>query len=159
MTKGLYISIFVLGALLSEAQTNLYGKLNSFLNSQTKEAVSNRLIAVNLWSVNDNNSRNLNKEFEKVYSVYEYAKLKGGNKGIIVLTVNVDKDNLMADITLKKDGINKTIKVPFDNIDIMNEISDNNSGYNIVFDSNGNKVYENLTTGNVFNSIQKLITR
>ena len=145
------------------AQSNLYNKLNSYLSTQTKEKTQNRLIAINVWSVNDKNSRDLNIEFEKAYKTYDYAKLKGGNGGIIVLNINIDNKNINsssnAAIILKKDGITKTISIPNDNLDILKEIADKNSGYNIVFDENGKVVYENLVVGTVFDSIHKLITR
>ena len=157
--KALYISFFVLGAFLANAQSNLYSKVNSFLSAQTKEVVANRMIAINVWSSNNKNSRDLNAEFEKVYKTYEYAKLKGGNKGIIVLNVNLDNDVVNSNITAKKDGITKSITIPNDNGEILKELKGKSSGYNIVFDSNGNVVYENLTNGNVFNSIHQLITR
>lgn len=157
--KGLYISIFVLGTLFSRAQTNLYNKLSFFLNSQTKEVVANRLIAINVWSVSNKPSRQINAEFEKVYKVYEFAKLKGGNKGIIVLNINLDADAVATDITLEKDGIKKSIKVSKENIEIINSLKGKAAGYNVVFDENGTIVYENLVEGTVFSSIQKLITR
>lgn len=157
--KALYISIFVLGSLLVQAQTALYNKLNSFLSTQTKEVVANRMIAINVWSSNDKNSRDINAEFEKVYKTYDYAKLKGGSKGIIVLNINLDEAAVNSNITAKKDGITKSITIPNDNSEILKELKGKSSGYNIVFDSNGNMVYENLTVGNVFNSIHQLITR
>ena len=70
--KSIYISLFVLGTLFSKAQTSLYNKLSSFLNTNTKEAlIDQRLIAINVWSVNDKNSRDLNIDFEKAYKVFE----------------------------------------------------------------------------------------
>ncbi len=157
--KALFTSFIILGSLVCNAQSSLYNKLNSYLTNQTKEVVANRLIAINVWSANDKNSRDLNIEFDKVYKAYEYAKLKGGNKGIIVLNINIDNDAINSNITLKKDGVTKTNRVPADNSDILNELKGKPAGYNIVFDSNGNVVYENLTTGTVFNSINQLITR
>ncbi len=158
--KSIYVTIFVLGVLLSKAQTSLYNKLNSFLTSQTKEVLVNqRLIAVNVWAASDKNSRDLNVEFEKAYKAFDYAKLKGGNKGIVVLNINLDKNTVSGDIILKKDGITKLVKIPSDNIEILKEIKGKSSGYNIVFDSNGNMVYENLAPASVFKSIQQLITR
>ncbi len=157
--KGLYISIFVLGSLLCNAQSNLYNKLNAYLNDHTKEILANRMIAINVWSVNDKNSRDINAEFEKAYKTYDYARLKGGSKGIIVLNINLDKDAVNTDITAKKDGVTRSITIPNDNAEVLKELKDKPAGYNIVFDSNGNIVYENLTTGNVFNAIHQLITR
>jgi hypothetical protein len=156
--KGLYISIFVLGAFFANAQSDLYNKLNSYLTNQTNEVVENRLIAVNLWSVNDKDSRDLNIEFEKAYKVYEYAKLKGGLKGIIFINIGMDVNSTL-EIALKKDGVTKSYRIAADNIDIVKEFVGKGLRYNIVFDSNGNKVYENLMPGTVFNSIQQLITR
>lgn len=158
--KSIYITIFVLGALFSKAQTSLYNKLNSFLTNQTKEVLVNqRLIAINVWSASDKNSRDLNVEFDKAYKAFDFAKLKGGNKGIIVLSINLDKNAVNGDIILTKDGITKLIKIPADNVEILKEIKDNTAGYNIVFDSNGKMVYENLAPASVFKSIQQLITR
>lgn len=157
--KGLYISIFVLGSLLAQAQTNLYNKLNAFVNSHTKESLSGRLVAINLWSANDKTSRDLNVEFEKAYQTYCNAKLKGGNKGIIVLNICLDSDPVNADIVLKKDAVNKAIKVPADNSEIVNELNGKQAGYNVVFDENGKVIFENLAAADVFNSIHQLITR
>ena len=137
----------------------MLNKLSSFISNQTKEKIDSRLIAVNLWSVNDKSSRELNQEFEEAYKTFEYAKLKGGNKGIIVLNINLDNDVVNADITLKKDGITKLMKVSNDNTEIINAFKGKSPGYNIVFDDKGNLVYENLIQGSVFTSIQKLITR
>lgn len=142
-----------------KSQSDLYSKLNSFVSNQTKEKVENRLIAVNIWSVNDKSSRDLNIEFEEAYKTFEYAKLKGGNKGIIVLNVNLDSDPINADITLQKDGVTKLIKVSSDNTEIINSLKGKNAGYNVVFDNKGNLVYENLKQGTVFTNVQKLITR
>jgi len=157
--RSIYIVFFVLGGLFTEAQTSLYNKLNSFLSTQTKQKVSQRLIAINVWSVNDKSSRDLNKEFDGVYTIYQNAKLKGGNKGIIVMNINFDGDAVSSDIALNKDGISKIIKVPFDNSEIIKELNGKLPGYNIVFDENGNLVYENLKCGSVLNEVQKLITR
>ena len=146
-------------SLVSNAQSDLYTKLSSFISNQTKESTTNRLIAINVWSVNDNNSRKLNTEFEEVYKTFEYAKLKGGVQGIIIMDINFENDVVNADITLQKDGIKKLIKVSVDNTEIVNHLKGKPAGYNVVFDCKGNLIYENLAPGNVFNSIQKLITR
>lgn len=158
MRNTFTIFLFFIAACLS-AQSDLYSKLNSFVSNQTKEIHENRLIAVNVWSANDKLSRDLNKEFEESYKTFEYAKLKGGNKGIMVLSVNLDNDDVNADITLQKDGITKLIKVSAINTEIINALKGKIAGYNIVFDNKGNLVYENLQQGTVFTNIQKLITR
>jgi len=160
MIKKLFIIVFtMLFAMSVKAQSDLYNKLSTFISNQTKESTSNRLIAINVWSVNDNNSRKLNAEFEEVYKTFEYAKLKGGVQGIIVMDINFENDVVNADITLQKDGIKKLIKVSAENTEIVNHLKGKSAGYNVVFDCKGNLIYENLNPGTVFNSIQKLITR
>jgi len=158
-TRKLFVLLLFFAVSSFNAQSDLYNKLNSFIANQTKEVLENRLIAVNVWSVNDKESRDLNKEFEEAYKTFEYAKLKGGHKGIVVLNVNLDSDHVNADITLQKDGITKLIKVSATNTEIINAMKGKNAGYNIVFDNKGNLVYENLQQGTVFTNIQKLITR
>lgn len=160
MIKKLFITAFIMLVAVSvQAQGDLYNKLSTFISNQTKESTSDRLIAINVWSVNDNNSRKLNAEFEEVYKTFEYAKLKGGVHGIIVMDINFENDVVNADITLQKDGIKKLIKVSADNTEIVNHLKGKPAGYNVVFDCKGNLIYENLNPGTVFNSIQKLITR
>lgn len=157
--KSICISILVLTAFFGKAQSELYSQLSSFISNTTKEKTAQRLIAINVWSVNDKDSRDKNIQFEEAYKVYCNAKLKGGNKGIIVLNMNLDRDAVMSDITLKKDGITKTIKIPADQISVAEVLNEKTSGYNAVFDENGNLIYENLDKNSVFGSIQKLITR
>jgi hypothetical protein len=157
--KSIYITLLVLSAFLGKAQTELYSKLKAFVHDNTKEKTAQRLIAINVWSAEDKDSRDKNIQFEEVFKVYSNAKLKGGNKGIIVLNICVDKDQVMSDIALKKDGISKMISVPFDYNSVAQALKDKDSGYNAVFDDNGNLVYENLDKNSVFSSIQKLITR
>lgn len=153
------LSFFLSAFSFLNAQSDLYSKLSGFVSNQTKEKTEGRLIAINLWSVNDKMSREINQEFEETYKTFEYAKLKGGNKGIIVLNINLDNDVVNADITLKKDGISKLIKVSNENTELINSLKGKSPGYNIVFDDKGNLVYENLIQGSVFSSVQKLITR
>lgn len=157
--RTLYIIALTISGLFVQAQTDLFFKLNSFLSNQTKEKVENRLIALNIWSTTDKTSRTINDEFDEAYKVYEYAKLKGGKNGIIVLNINLENDVVNADITLEKDGITKVIKVPSDNTEIISALKGKSPGYNIVYDEKGTVVYENLKEGTIFSAIQKLITR
>lgn len=144
---------------VAQSQNDLYAKLLSFISNQTKEKTENRLLAIHVWSVNDQASRKVNAELDHVYHTFEYAKLKGGNNGIIVMDVNFENDVVNTDITLQKDGVTKIIHIPSNNSDIVTELKEKKTGYNVVFDSKGNIIYENLTEGAVFSNIQKLITR
>lgn len=137
------------------SQTSVYQNLKTLLKETHPEVITaDKLIAFNVWSVNDAESREVNKGFEKAYKVYESALLKGGKKGIIVISFN--KDNLTSDavIAYSKDGIVKVI--PYK----MNEITlPEASISNAVYDSTGEEVYKNLNASNIYTSIKHLITR
>ena len=155
MKKLLLSFIFIFPGLFSNAQTNLYQNIKKLLTETHPEIITeNRLIAFNTWSLDNAESRECNKSFEKTYGVYEHAHLKGGSKGIIVVAFN--KDNLSSDavITFTKDGITKIISYKFVDLESL----DSNI-QNAVFDSNGNEIYRNLSAQNVYNSINHLITR
>lgn len=155
----LYISFLIFSLSFVKAQDNIYSKLFSVISTQTTEVTKNRLIALNVWSVNDKTSRNLNLEFDKTYKAYEYARLKGGLNGIIGIACCIDKEQVKIDVTLKKDGVSKLISFSFQNADLASALKNKAPGYNVVYDSNGNLVYENLKEGTVFESVHNLITR
>lgn len=150
----LTLSLSALG-LFANAQSNLYQNIKKIITeSDPGINMENRLIAFNVWSINDAESREANKAFEKAYTVYEYALLKGGRKGIIVIAVNKENLSSEAVIMLTKDGIKKMIPVKLSDLEGL-ESSNSNS----VFDSNGNEIYKNLSALVIFSSINHLITR
>lgn len=151
----LIISTFFLSTFLN-AQSDLYVKIKKVLQQTHPELVTdNKLIAINIWSVEDANSRETNKSFEKTYTVYEFARLKGGLRGIVFVALNLDNLSSTATITLSKDGVIKSISLKAEDVEGLNSYEIEN----IVFDSTGNFVYKNLPPSTVFSSIQSLITR
>ena len=105
-------------------------------------------------------SRNLNKEFEKAFSTWTGARLKGGDKGLVAVIYCIDKNNdVQVNIALKKDGITKVISTNSENKKLAVVLKDKVAGYNCVFDKNGKMIYENLKEGTAYDSIQNLITR
>lgn len=156
MNKLVIALAAVLCTAIYSAQTDAYVKLKKAIELAHPEiSTENRLIAYNMWSVSDAESRDANKSFEKVYRTYEYARLSGGRRGIVVLVVNKDNLTGTAVITLHKDGVDKCLSVKAEDLP---EISAG-AATNMVFDSNGNEVYRDLPAASVFSSIQKLITR
>jgi hypothetical protein len=154
--KKLFIPI--LFALLSNfvnAQTDLFFEVKKII-SETRSEISteNKLIALSCWKLQDLESRDANKAFEKAYKIYEYAKLKGGLRGIVVVIVNQDKLQNMTNIAITKDGITKSISLKSEDLK-----SSFNNNFNVVFDSNGKTIYKNLSSSKVFESISNLITR
>jgi len=155
MKKILLTFSFIAFGLFSQAQNDLFKTLKQIIIEIHPEiGLENKLIALNVWSVDDMDSRETNKSFEKAYGVYEHAVLKGGRKGIIVLAVNKNELSSEAVIMLTKDGITKMISVK------LSEIAGLDGNItNIIYDSEGHEIYKNLSAPNVFSSINHLITR
>ena len=156
MKKNIFTGFIILYTCLLSAQSNLNFEVKNLIYSQYPNTnIENTLLAINFWSVSDSKSRDLNKAFEKVANTYEFAHLKGGLKGIVVLLINKDNLSSLANISLSKDGIKKSISIK--SSDLKQHNSDLPS--NIIFDSNGKIIYNNLEAINVFEKINQLITR
>jgi G:T/U-mismatch repair DNA glycosylase len=159
MGKGLLLKLFVIINFCGFAQTANFQDVKSLVQTYVSDVnLDNKLIALQVWSVNSKESREQNKAFDKAYKTFEWARLKGGNKGILCVTLCLDQSST-ATIAFTKDGITtlKTISIQ----DISNTASFQNltSTYNIVFDNKGQKVYESIPSTKIFSSIQQLITR
>ena len=156
MKKNIFTGFIILYTSLLSAQSNLNFEVKNLIYSNYPNTnIENTLLAINFWSVSDSKSRYLNKAFEKVANTYEFAHLKGGLKGIVVLLVNKDNLSSLANISLSKDGIKKSINLK------LSDLKQHNSDLpsNIIFDSNGKIIYDNLEAINVFEKINQLITR
>ena len=156
MKKNIFTGFIILYTSLLSAQSNLNFEVKNLIYSQYPNTnIENTLLAINFWSVSDSKSRDLNKAFEKVANTYEFAHLKGGLKGIVVLLVNKDNLSSLANISLSKDGIKKAINLK------LSDLKQHNSDLpsNIIFDSNGKIIYNNLEAINVFEKINQLISR
>ena len=148
---GLFLVSFGL-----KAQQPSYNELVSIVQAKLPSLdVYNKIVVLNVWSAANNDSRETNKEFDKAYKLWEFAKLKNGNKGVVIISCNVD-DLTTANIAITKDGINKLINLNKADYSFLNNLT---SGTNIVYDNAGAKVYENLSSDKIFNSFNQLITR
>ena len=157
MSRRVVFSVLLLVCChLFKAQSALYQKVVAALKENHPEiSISDKIVTVNFWSANDQHAREANKSFEKAYKAYIYAKLKGGVKGLIAITINTDANASEAAIVLRKDGIIKTVL--FDKAQIK-DLGDLQSG-NFVFNSLGFEIYKDLKPENIFQSINNLITR
>ena len=141
MKKNIFTGFIILNTFLLSAQSNLNFEVKNLIYSNYPNTnIENTLLAINFWSVSDSKSRDLNKAFEKVANTYEFAHLKGGLKGIVVLLINKDNLSSLANISLSKDGIKKSINLK------LSDLKQHNSDLpsNIIFDSNGKIIYDNL---------------
>jgi len=151
MRKLSFIFLLSTIATFLNAQSDVYLKLKNAIKENHPEInLENKLIAVNVWSANNPESREVNKQLNRVYTIYEFAKLKGGLKGLVCVTINKDGD--AASIILNKDGATKLIQLN------TFEIS-SASNSNFIFDDKGNEVYKNISSDKIFESVNKLITR
>ncbi|WP_317897390.1 hypothetical protein [Aurantibacillus circumpalustris] len=154
--KIFFITVsFAVATFSASAQNNLYQNIKKLINETHSEiSTENKLIAFNIWSLDNLESRETNKQFEKAYSVYESSFLKGGRNGLIVVSINKNNLSSPALVTYAKDGITKTIPFKLSDFEDLDT-----SITNAVFDSNGGGVYQNLSSQNVLGSIHHLITR
>ncbi|MES2681300.1 MAG: hypothetical protein V4635_15500 [Bacteroidota bacterium] len=154
--RNLIFTFSVLFCVSLNAQTDTYARLKNLIRQTHPEIITeDKLIAFNVWSAGDMESREANKSFDRAYSVYEYAKLKGGPRGIVVVTINKDNLSGMATIAYTRDGAHKLISVAAESIEGM----DLQARSNAIFDSSGNEIYKNLPASKIFSSVNQLITR
>lgn len=142
--------------LSAQSQSKVFNALRLCISQQHPEIdFSEKIIAFNVWQIDDKESRDKNKQFEKAMSVYRDAKLKGGRKGLLVVLVNTSNYASDATIVLHKDGI--TVCLISDesfNADFLSYPSKNG-----LFDVSGNIIAENLSTDSIYPTVQSLITR
>lgn len=152
--------------------------LTSFLKSQTIDYVSikkiiaetypeidftNKLLALSVWNSSDVISRTNNKEFLRTYKVYKDARLLGGLKGVVFISINSDNNEMNFNIAEKKDSlihsyIIKDFKAYLPESKLTRMKFDKKI-QNLVFDTNGKLIYQNLETSLIFKSFNNLITR
>ncbi|MCE3229546.1 MAG: hypothetical protein K0S32_4097 [Bacteroidetes bacterium] len=152
--KKLFFLILVFLCTGSFAQENIFQKVKEVLKKEYPDMVlENKLIMINVWSVSDVESREINIQMDKTVNVYQNAKLRGGPKGIIGVIVCKDTDEKLEEISVTKDKI-----VKLNNVKDTKKLKSADFN-NIVYDSNGKEVYRNIPSSAVFKSIQQLITR
>ncbi len=147
--KNLLFILLIATSIKLNGQNNIYLDIkNKIAETYPDINLNNKLIAINFWESKNLESRECNKQFDKVYSVYEFAKLNGGSKGIICFTVCIDEN--LAEISNQKDGIKKLLALA---------VSSKDGLKNVVFNTNGEEVYKNIESKNIFENIHQLITR
>lgn len=139
-----------------KAQSSTFNQIKEFIALQKPDLIlQNKLIAFTVWQVSDMESRECNKAFEKAYNTYYKAKLKGGENGFVVISINKDNLSELAIIAYKKDGIKEMFSVKLSDLNMpeLNQIK------NQIFDANGAVLFTNLPSSSVFSSVHSLITR
>jgi hypothetical protein len=146
----------VMSGFCLKAQNPSYNQLVSIISAKVPGAdVSGKLIAFVSWSASNPHSRETNKEFDRVSTIYQGAKLKNGSRGALLISCNID-DAATATIVANKDGISYAIRVNISEFNFLNTLPGNS---NVVYDANGAKIYEGLAKQDVLMSYNQLITR
>jgi hypothetical protein len=151
-----FLFCFFLLPVFTNAQAPNFSELRQLIYASNPDLeINDHLIAFNVWQMNDAESRLSNQSFEKAYAVYEFAKLKGGNKGLIVILFNQDNLSTEAVILLQKDGVKRVLSLP------VNALNASKLGAirNGVYSSEGQLLRTNLSANQVFDFIHSLITR
>ncbi len=135
------------------AQQEIYQKVCQFLKDNNPDLiVESKLVIINF----DNSASQINKtlysELEKMANIYEAAKLKGGRKGVICVSII---PNSQREIELNKEGYKKIVKIKESDI----EFAKDESLSNIAFSSNGEVVFKNADKKEIYELVHKLITR
>lgn len=144
-----------LGNSLAQNSETLY-TIKELIRIQFPQVeTENKLIAINIWSPSDNESRACNQAFENTFNTFKDARLKGGQRGLILVLLVKENLDPTAFTLLKKDGVQCAL---------VYSLSDagNPSLFkykNAVFASDGEVLYKNLYSDNIFSSVQSLITR
>lgn len=156
MKRLIIYSVLLVSCLFAKAQNPTYNQLLSIVKAKLPNIdLSNKIIAFHVWSAGNNASRETNKEFDKVQKLYEYAKLKNGTKGIVVVSCNVDNVTT-GSITAGKDGIANVVSINKNEYSVLSNVS---AGTNVVYDNTFSKIYENLSADKIFNTFNQLLTR
>jgi hypothetical protein len=155
MKKNLLSVLFIVLGCSAFGQVSLFETVRTTITRQYPELrAEEKLIVINFWSANDPGSRELNEAFNKNYSIYKFARLKGGRKGMIAVAVNTGNDASQATITLRKDGALELLPLTIADTGLSEA-----PFKNAVFDSEGNRVYTDLVASEVFMKINQLLTR
>jgi hypothetical protein len=150
--------MFALCALAGtvNAQNPVFLKIRAILAEKHPEVNFNeKLIAYSAWTLDDQESRKTNADFGKTTGIFRVARLKGGRMGMVGVSVCLDASKATALTTLSYDGVTELIVIDF--ADLRRELK--GAPANMIFDAEGRELYRGLSSGQVFEAVNNLITR
>ena len=163
-TAFFYLTIYLLSPIRISSQTNdqfnTFKKITDLIKeSDSNKDVDKKLIFVSIWSSQNNDSRELNKEMTKLEKMYKHAKLKNGEKGLYFFNYCTDSDEVTYKIALKRDSLNvlsSYIKTPEDG---LSDQFTNSDIKNILYNSKGQVVQINSSKDALFKLMLDQLTR
>jgi hypothetical protein len=163
MKKALILSVFSLLFSNYYAQDNPKNKIANLLErNNLSQEFEDKLLLISFWSVKDLNSRDRNKEAQRVFKIYENAKLKGGSKGVYFLNMCMDCNALNYTIAVKRDSLidKHSIYLKDTELTSVNKTFELDSRPVVfLYDKDGNLIKRGLKKEDVFPVLLNLITR
>lgn len=164
MHKFIATSFLIILSFQLSSQTLNYNMIHNELKANYPEIdFSNKLLVINHWNSNDPVLRESNKEFSRVCKIYEGAKLKGGLKGVVFISISSDNEEITYSICLKKDNINTRFLIcdfqAFSSNSKLSKLGFTNEVKNVVFDDNGILLNKNIETNQIYSTFNSLLTR
>lgn len=162
--KKIFIILCIINSTFVFSQIVDYTAIRKVVSNKFPDIdFSDKILALSIWNSSDMMSRNLNKEFYRTYFVYQGARLSGGLKGVIFISISNDSSEMTFKIAEKKDGLNNLYTIcDYEGYELTGKLSKmklDKSIKNIVFNSQGNLIFQNLEIDAVFKSFNNLITR
>lgn len=151
--KQLVILIIACFSVTGFAQSNTTERVYAYvLQHSANTDLQNKLLVVNVWSANNTVSRDCNKALDKTAHTYQYAKLKGGLKGMVAFDICIDAASNVTQIIRTKDGVKTVISVPYaENLSLTEG--------NMFFNASGQLISSNVKPDQIFETIHQLVTR
>ncbi len=163
--KKLYLFFFLFFiCLISQSQiiNNQFENIKQLIKEADPKAnIDDKLILISFWSPDNNESRELNKEINRVANIYKNAKLKGGKNGMYFFNYCLEENVMNFKLALKRDSLdNKSSYIQNENSKpLVNSFVTAQIPHTILFDSYGNIVEQDTKKENVFKLMSKQITR
>jgi len=122
--------------------------------------LQNKILFINVWQSSDISSRENNKEFLRVSSIYEKARLKNGSAGVAFINLSIDNELYNWIISTKKDSLisNYNLENTSGKYKSLANYFDGKTG-NIVIGSDGTIIAREIKKEDCFNLFKSLITR
>ncbi|MBS1650411.1 MAG: hypothetical protein JSU07_00205 [Bacteroidetes bacterium] len=154
--KNQFLLLVVFSLNICLAQTPSFQELRSIIETTHPEiSLNDKAIAFHVWSVADKSSREANIEFGKIGYTLQVAKIKNASKGLVVISCNTDNTSV-GTIAFQRDSIKKAIFISKNDYTFLNNCSVNQ---NVIYDSFGNKLYQDLKVSAIFKSFADILTR
>lgn len=129
----------------------------------SKAKLDDKFIMISFWSVSDLESRGTTKEMQRVFKIYENAKLLNGAKGVYFLNFCINTDKLNHKLAIQKDSLVNNLSFILNQED-YSELNNSlklsgNRNKTLLFNSKGDIISSDFKKEEVFKLLLNQITR